>query len=112
MNRKSLVAEFLTICEYKNYRAAINFQDEINNYIPGKAGETKFGNICGLDISFDKGSNKVYAAASVHSFPYLDIIEQRGIVSKTEFPYIPGLLENRISIYPWFADIPGGAGHY
>jgi deoxyribonuclease V len=95
MNRKSLVAEFLTICEYKNYRAAINFQDEINNYIPGKAGETKFGNICGLDISFDKGSNKVYAAASVHSFPYLDIIEQRGIVSKTEFPYIPGLLTFR-----------------
>jgi deoxyribonuclease V len=95
MNRKSLEAEFLTISKQKNYRAAIKFQEKSKNSIPGKINKIKIRNICGLDISFDKGSNKVYAAASVHSFPDLDIIEQRGITSKTEFPYIPGLLAFR-----------------
>lgn len=95
MNRKFLAAEFLTICKNKNYRAAIDFQDKIRDHIPGKASMRKIGNICGLDISFDKGSDRVYAAASLHSFPGLDIIEQRTYVSNSGFPYIPGLLAFR-----------------
>jgi deoxyribonuclease V len=95
VNRNDLLRQFLTICNSKSYKAAPEFQDHIKKLIPGKAGKTKFRNICGLDISFDKRSDRVYAAASVHSIPDLEIIEQRGMVSKTGFPYIPGLLAFR-----------------
>ncbi|UCE66492.1 MAG: endonuclease V [Candidatus Zixiibacteriota bacterium] len=95
MIRKKLLAEFLSICKRKDYRAAIEFQDKIKNLIPGKPARKKIRNICGLDISFDKGSERVFAAASVHSFPDLAVIEQKGVTSITEFPYIPGLLAFR-----------------
>ncbi len=95
MNRKNLLTEFLTICKRKDYKTAIKFQDKIKILIPGKPVRKKIRNICGLDISFDKGSDRVFAAASVHSFPDLTIIEQQGIASKTKFPYIPGLLAFR-----------------
>jgi deoxyribonuclease V len=95
MIRTDLLTEFLSICKRKDYKAAIQFQDEIKALIPGKPARRKIQNICGLDISFDKGSSRVFAAASVHLFPDLTIIEQQGIDSKTEFPYIPGLLAFR-----------------
>lgn len=95
MNRKNLLNQFLSISKRKDYRAAIEFQDKIKPLIPGKSVRRSFKIICGLDISFDKGSERVFAAASVHSFPDLTIIEQKGIATKTEFPYIPGLLAYR-----------------
>ena len=95
MTRKSLLNQFLSICKKKDYKAAIEFQDKIKDLIPGKPVRKKIRYICGLDISFDKGSDRVFAAASIHSFPDLTIIEQQGIASKTEFPYIPGLLAYR-----------------
>ena len=95
MNRKILLNEFLTICKRKDYKAAIVFQDKIKDLIPGKPSARNIRNICGLDISFDKGSDRVFAAASLHSFPDLNIIEQRGIALRIDFPYIPGLLAFR-----------------
>ncbi|UCC81170.1 MAG: endonuclease V [Candidatus Zixiibacteriota bacterium] len=95
MDRKNLLNQFLSICKRKDYKAAIEFQDKIKTLIPGKPVGRRIKNICGLDISFDKGSNRVFAAASMHSFPDLAIVEQKSIKAKTEFPYIPGLLAFR-----------------
>jgi deoxyribonuclease V len=95
MIRKNLLTKFLSICERKDYKAAIAFQDKIKSLIPGKPAQKRIRNICGLDISFDKSSDRVFAAASVHSFPSLTIIEQKGTTTRTEFPYIPGLLAYR-----------------
>jgi len=62
MTRKSLLNQFLSICKKKDYKAAIEFQDKIKDLFPGKPVRKKIRYICGLDISFDKGSDRVFAA--------------------------------------------------
>jgi deoxyribonuclease V len=53
--------------------------------------------IAGADISFDKGSETVYAGIVVLRYPSLETIEEAGIVTQARFPYIPGLLSFRES---------------
>jgi len=51
--------------------------------------------IAGADLSFDKGSDEVWAGIVVLSFPELHIVEERGLQTRTPFPYVPGLLSFR-----------------
>jgi len=51
--------------------------------------------IAGADLSFDKGSDEVWAGIVVLSFPDLQIIEERGLQTRAPFPYVPGLLSFR-----------------
>jgi len=51
--------------------------------------------IAGADLSFDKGSDEVWAGIVVLSFPDLEIIEERGLQTRAPFPYVPGLLSFR-----------------
>jgi len=51
--------------------------------------------IAGADLSFDKGSDEVWAGIVVLSFPGLGIIEERGLQTQAPFPYVPGLLSFR-----------------
>jgi deoxyribonuclease V len=51
--------------------------------------------VAGADISFDNGSETVYAGFVVLSFPDLAVIERAGIATRATFPYIPGLLSFR-----------------
>jgi len=51
--------------------------------------------IAGADLSFDKGSDEVWAGIVVLSFPDLGIIEERGLQTRAPFPYVPGLLSFR-----------------
>lgn len=51
--------------------------------------------IAGADISFDKGSDVVYAGIVVLSFPELSVLERAGVTTRATFPYIPGLLSFR-----------------
>jgi deoxyribonuclease V len=95
MNNRILLDQFLSICKRKDYKAAVDFQTEIKSLIPGKAGRRKFKNICGVDISFDKFSDRIFAAASLHSLHDFTIIEQNCISLTNDFPYIPGLLAFR-----------------
>ena len=90
-----LSTEFLRICRKKDYRGAAVFQDTIRNLIPGKAVRRKFRTVCGLDISFDKKSDHVYAAGAVYRYPELDKIEERSLEAIVRFPYVPGLLAFR-----------------
>lgn len=48
--------------------------------------------IAGVDVSYSKKSQKLFAAVVVVSFPELKVIERSGVVDKATFPYIPGLL--------------------
>ncbi|MDI6892393.1 MAG: deoxyribonuclease V [Actinomycetota bacterium] len=48
--------------------------------------------IAGADVSYDKASNRVYAAAIVLSYPDLRIIEEKQADLPAKFPYVPGLL--------------------
>ena len=53
--------------------------------------------IAGADLSFDKGSDTVYAGIVVLSLPDLQIVEERGLQTTATFPYVPGLLSFRES---------------
>lgn len=51
--------------------------------------------VAGCDISFNKFSEIVYAGIVVLKLPELEIVDQATAVTKTRFPYIPGLLSFR-----------------
>lgn len=51
--------------------------------------------IAGADLSFDKGSDVVWAGIVVLSFPDMKIVEERGLQTEAPFPYVPGLLSFR-----------------
>ncbi len=53
--------------------------------------------VAGADLSFDKGSDTVYAGIVVLSLPDLQIVEERGLKTTAPFPYVPGLLSFRES---------------
>jgi deoxyribonuclease V len=53
--------------------------------------------IAGADISFNKFSETVYAGIVVLRLPALEVVEEVGVVSRTRFPYVPGLLSFRES---------------
>jgi deoxyribonuclease V len=92
---KMMRKRFLEICLSKDYRAAVAFQNEIAGLIPGKPYKGKIDTVCGLDISYNKLSPTIYAAAAVYSFPELALIEEAITADETAFPYIPGLLAYR-----------------
>lgn len=92
---ENLATEFMRICRTKDYRGAGVFQREIRHSIPGKPVKKNIRNICGLDVSFDKRSDRVYAAASIFRYPGLDKIEERASAAVVHFPYVPGLLAFR-----------------
>jgi deoxyribonuclease V len=51
--------------------------------------------VAGADISFNKFSDIVYAAIVVLRLPELAVVTTSGVVTKTNFPYVPGLLSFR-----------------
>jgi len=53
--------------------------------------------VAGVDISFDKGSEIVFAGVVILRLPTLEVVERVGLQTRTTFPYIPGLLSFRES---------------
>jgi deoxyribonuclease V len=51
--------------------------------------------VAGADVSFDKGSDKIFAAVVVLQLPSLDVVARSGVIDTATFPYIPGLLSFR-----------------
>jgi len=51
--------------------------------------------VAGADVSFDKGSDTIFAAVVVLELPHLGIVEHATMTTRTRFPYIPGLLSFR-----------------
>jgi deoxyribonuclease V len=51
--------------------------------------------IAGADVSTDRSAPTVYAGVVVLDYTSLDVVERQGVISRTEFPYIPGLLSFR-----------------
>lgn len=75
---------------------AIAIQQELRSRVSLRPLDlSRIGTIAGADISFDKGSDIVYAGFVVLSFPDLNLIGRAGITTRATFPYIPGLLSFR-----------------
>ena len=51
--------------------------------------------VAGADISYDKNSNKLFAAVVVLRVPALEVVEMATVVDRARFPYVPGLLSFR-----------------
>jgi deoxyribonuclease V len=51
--------------------------------------------VAGADISFNKFSDVIYAAIVVLRLPDLQVVTSSGVITKTTFPYVPGLLSFR-----------------
>jgi deoxyribonuclease V len=51
--------------------------------------------IAGADVSYDRGSDVLYAGVVVLRADDLSVVERRGAVRRTTFPYVPGLLSFR-----------------
>jgi deoxyribonuclease V len=51
--------------------------------------------VAGADVSFNRGSDVMYAAFVVLAFPSLEVIERAGVTTRAVFPYVPGLLSFR-----------------
>lgn len=51
--------------------------------------------VAGADVSYDKGSDEIFAAVVVVELPGLNVVAKSGVVASATFPYIPGLLSFR-----------------
>jgi deoxyribonuclease V len=77
------------------YREAVKIQEHLK-------GKVILGNIAsspnyvaGLDVSYEKGTHRVWAGAVVLGFPDLAVVEKRWAQREVSFPYVPGLLSFR-----------------
>lgn len=74
---------------------AIALQRELRANLQLGPLETEPKLITGADLSFDIGSDTVTAGIVVLTFPGLEIVEECGLQTTVNFPYVPGLLSFR-----------------
>jgi deoxyribonuclease V len=74
---------------------AIAYQQQLRKRIQIRPLERPVQTIGGADISFNKYEETVYAGIVVFSYPDMKLIGQATAISRTSFPYIPGLLAFR-----------------
>ena len=77
------------------YREAVKIQKELKGkVILGKIASSP-NYVAGLDVSYEKGTHRVWAGAVVLGFPDLTVVEKRWAEREVSFPYVPGLLSFR-----------------
>ena len=77
------------------YKEAVKIQKELKDKVSLKKIDKKIKYVAGLDISYAKGSNVMWAGVVVLDFSSLNKAEERWSQKKVNFPYIPGLLSFR-----------------
>jgi deoxyribonuclease V len=78
-----------------SYKEAVRIQKNLRDRVNLKKIDKKIEYIAGLDVSYAKGSNIMWAGVIVLDFPSLNKAEERWSQRKVSFPYIPGLLSFR-----------------
>jgi deoxyribonuclease V len=78
-------------------REAVELQKSLRERVILKPLEREMETVAGADISFNKYETTLYAGIVVLRLPSLEVVEEVGVVSETEFPYVPGLLSFRES---------------
>ena len=74
---------------------AVALQRELVRKIDASTPLTKCDLIAGADCSYNRFSPKFYAAVVVLRTSDWSIVETQGVVGKSRFPYVPGLLSFR-----------------
>jgi deoxyribonuclease V len=77
------------------YKEAVQIQEQLRGkVILGKIASSP-NYVAGLDVSYEKGTHRVWAGAVVLNFADLVLIEEKWVEREVSFPYIPGLLSFR-----------------
>jgi deoxyribonuclease V len=74
---------------------AVELQKELRGKIRIEPLKQKIDLVAGCDISFNKFSDIVYAGIVVLRLPELELVDSSTVITRTSFPYIPGLLSFR-----------------
>ena len=77
------------------YKEAVEIQERLKDRVILKGVGKRIKYIAGLDVSYAKGADTVWAGAVVLDFPNLAKTEERWSQKRVSFPYIPGLLSFR-----------------
>jgi deoxyribonuclease V len=77
------------------YKEAVEIQQRLRHRVILKGVGKKVKYIAGLDVSYAKGADTVWAGAVVLNFSSLVKTEERWSQKRISFPYIPGLLSFR-----------------
>jgi deoxyribonuclease V len=77
------------------YKEAVKIQEDLRDKVNLKQINKRIKYIAGLDVSYARGSNIMWAGVVVLDFPSLNKAEERWSQKKVSFPYIPGLLSFR-----------------
>ncbi len=76
-------------------REAVELQRKLREQIRIEPLLRDIQTVAGADISFNKYSTTLYAGIVVLRLPSLETVEEVGVESETQFPYVPGLLSFR-----------------
>lgn len=74
---------------------AVNLQRQMQEHINLSPLTGPVQTVAGADISFNKFSEIVYAGIVVLRYPEMQVIHRASAITKTRFPYVPGLLAFR-----------------
>lgn len=74
---------------------AVALQRELADQVDTRAPLTHCEYVAGADVSYGRFSSRFFAGVVVLRFADLQIVETKGAVRDTPFPYIPGLLSFR-----------------
>jgi deoxyribonuclease V len=74
---------------------AVEMQKRLRSRLDLPSGPARIETVAGIDVSYDKGSDWLFAAIVVMRLPDLHVIETASTTTLVPFPYVPGLLSFR-----------------
>ncbi len=74
---------------------AIEIQNRLRSQLDLQSEPEKIETVAGIDVSYDKGSDWLFAAIVVLRLADLQVLGSASAVAQVPFPYIPGLLSFR-----------------
>jgi len=77
------------------YKEAVKIQKELKDKVVLKNIDNRIRYVAGLDVSYARGSDIMWAGVVILDFPSLNKAEEVWSQKKVSFPYIPGLLSFR-----------------
>ena len=77
------------------YGEAIKIQEQLKDKVLLRKIASRLNYVAGLDVSYEKGTHRVWAGAVILGFPDLAVVEERWAQREVSFPYVPGLLSFR-----------------
>lgn len=76
---------------------AMDIQRRLRSRLDLQSEPESIGTVAGIDVSYDKGSDRLFAAVVVMKLPALQVLGTATATARATFPYIPGLLSFRES---------------